>query len=124
MPNPKKSKISVAKGIMASNGNELQIVKQKQVELERAIIASGEVKLLAKEMNANNLMADNDRDDICMASGTDSPMRIVTILRNKVDINSSNLNKFMDILRREPYRFSDILNVLERKGDSAPYYNK
>ena len=113
---------------MASNGNELQIVKQKQVELERAIIASGEVKLLAIMMNTNNLMADNDRDDICMASGTDSAragsMRIVTILRNKVDINSSNLKKFMDILRREPYRFSDILNVLERKGDSAPYYNK
>ena len=98
------------------------LVKQKQVELQTAIISSGEWKLLACMMNADNLMADGDRDDICMASVTDraGSIRIVTILRNKVYTNSSNLEKFINILRSKPDVFSDILNVLERKGDSAP----
>ena len=37
-----------------------ELVRQKQVELEAAIVASEEVRLLAHKMNAAGLMADNE----------------------------------------------------------------
>ena len=91
-----------------------ELVRQKQVELEAAIVASEEVRLLAHKMNAAGLMADNE---ITAVGGTwwtneQRAGSILRILKSKVNINSSNLEKFKSILRSKS-EFEDILNVLE-----------
>ena len=80
-----------------------ELVRQKQVELVTAIVASGEVRLLANKMNAAGLMSNNDRDEITavrtLLTDRQRAGSVVTILRNKVDIKPSNLEKFKRILR-------------------------
>ena len=91
-------------------------MKQKQVQLEDAIVASGEVKLLASEMNSADIMADGYHDQIKAANTlwTDEERAglIVRVLRRKVRTNPNYLEKFMEILRSRS-EFRDILNVLE-----------
>ena len=92
-------------------------MRQKQVQLEVAIVASGEVKLLASEMNAAGIMADGDHDRITSVNtpltDRDRAGSIVKILRNKVDTNPIlYFEKFMEILRSRS-EFRDILDVFE-----------
>ena len=108
--------------MMASNvtGKEL---KERQVELEDAIIASGEIRLLAKKMNSAGLMSDSDHDDItavgtALMNDRDRAGSIVRILRNKAGINQDYFKKFIEILKSNS-AFSDILGVLEMKGKSS-----
>ena len=93
------------------------LVRQKQVELEAAIVACGDVRLLANEMNAAGLMANNVHAEITAVGGTwwtdeQRAGSIVRILRNKVNIKPSNLEKFKSILKSKS-EFEDILDVLE-----------
>ena len=108
--------------MMASNviNEELRLVVAKQVELEDAIIASGEIQLLAKRMNSVGLMSNRDRDDITtvLMNDRDRAESIVRILRNKVGINQDHFKKFIEILKCNSV-FSDILGVLEMKGKSS-----
>ena len=90
-------------------------MKQKQVQLEVAIVASGEVKLLASEMNSANIMADGYHDQIkANTQWTDEERAglIVRVLRKKVRTNPKYLEKFIEILRSRS-EFRDILDVLE-----------
>ena len=91
-------------------------MKQKQVQLEVAIVASGEVKLLAGEMNAAGIMADSDHDQIKAANTqwTDEERAglIVRVLKRKVRTNPKYLEKFMEILESRS-EFRDVLDVLE-----------
>ena len=93
-----------------------ELVRQKQVKLEAAIIASGEVRLLASEMNSAGLMSNKDHGEITAVGTwwTDGQRAgsIVTILRNKVNVNPSNLEKFIRILRSKS-EFEDIVGVFE-----------
>ena len=93
-----------------------KVIRQKQVELQAAIVASGEVKLLASKMNAAGLMSNKDHDEITgfKTWWTDGERAesVVKILRNKVDIKPSNLEKFKDILKSKS-EFEDILDLLE-----------
>ena len=104
----------------ASNVTGEELLRAKQVELEAAIIASGESRLLANKMNSAGLMSDSDHCDIT-AVGTvsmndkDKAGSIVRILRNKVGINQDHFKKFIEILKSNS-AFSDILDVLEMKG--------
>ena len=88
-------------------------MKQKQVQLEVAIIYSGEGILLASMMNSAGIMADADHDRIRAAnSHKERAGLIVKILRDKVNTNPKYLKKFMEILRSRS-EFSDILDVFE-----------
>ena len=91
-------------------------MKQKQVQLEVAIVASGEGKLLASEMNSAGIMADGDHDKIKAANtqwtDTEKAGLTVRILRDKLDTNPKYVEKFMEILRSRS-EFRDILEVLE-----------
>ena len=91
-------------------------MKQKQVQLEVAIVASGEGKLLASMMNSAGIMANDDHDRIRTANSQwtdrDKAGLIVRILRDKVNTNPKYLKKFMEILRSRS-EFSDILDVFE-----------
>ena len=103
---------------MASN-IEQSLVVTKQAELEDAIIASGEIRLLANKMNSAGLMSNSDRDDITAVktlwSDRDRAGSIVKILRDKVGINQDHFKKFIEILKSNS-SFSDILHVLGIKG--------
>ena len=103
---------------MASN-EELRLVVKKQVELNDAIIASGEIRLLANKMNSAGLMSNSDCDDITavktMWNDRDRAESIVKILKNKVGINQVHFKEFIAILRSNS-AFSDIIHVLEIKG--------
>ena len=98
---------------------ELRLVIKKQAELEDAIIASGEIRLLANKMNSAGLMSNSNRDDITAVrtlwNDRDRAGSIVRILKNKVDINQDYFEKFIEILRSN-FAFNDILHVLEIKG--------
>ena len=100
-------------------------MRQKQVQLEVAIVASGEVKLLASEMNSAGIMADDDHDKIKAANTqwTDKERAglIVKILRDKVGTNPKYLEKFMEILRFRS-EFRDILDVLETTAGKCYYF--
>ena len=91
-------------------------MKQKQEQLEDAIVACGEVKLLATKMNAAGIMADGDHDKIQAVNpqwtDRDKAGLIVRVLRRKVGTNSKYLEKFMEILGSRS-EFSDILDVLQ-----------
>ena len=91
-------------------------MKQKQVQLEVAIVASGEGKLLASMMNAADIMTDGDHGRIRAANTqwTDRERAelIVKILWDKVNTNPKYLEKFMEILRSRS-EFRDILDVFE-----------
>ena len=102
-------------------------MKQKQEQLEDAIVASGEVRLLATKMNAAGIMADGDHDKIKAANTqwTDRERAglIVRILRDKVGINPIYLENFMEILRSRS-EFRDILEVLEPTAGKCYYLIK
>ena len=95
----------------------LELVKQNQVQLEEAIVSSGEGKLLASEMNSAGIMADGDHDRIKAANTqwTDRERAglIVRILRDKVGTNPKYFEKFMDILKSRSAEFRDIIDVLK-----------
>ena len=99
---------------------ELKLVVEKQAEIEDAIIASGEMRLLAKKMNSVGLMSNSDHDDITAVktlwNDRDRAGSIVRILRDKVDINQDHFKTFIEILRSNSV-FSDILHVLGVKGE-------
>ena len=105
---------------MASN-EELRLVKEKQAELEDAIVASGEIRLLANKMNSAGLMSDSDHDDITAVrtwwTDRNRAGSIVRILKNKVGINQDYFKKFIKKLRSNS-AFNDILHVLEIKVNS------
>ena len=100
---------------------ELELVREKQVKLNDAIVASGVVKLLAREMNSAGLMSDDHHDDITEVktwwTDRDRAGSIVKILRDKVRLKPTNLEKFMNILRSNS-QFRDILDVLETTADN------
>ena len=102
-------------------------MKQKQVQLEDAIVASGEGKLLASMMNSAGIMADGDHNKIKAANTqwTDRERAglIVRILRDKVGVNPKYLEKFMEILRSRS-EFRDILDVLETTTGKCLYIFK
>ena len=106
---------------MASNiiNEELRLVVEKRAKLEAAIIASGEIRLLANEMNSAGLMSNSDHDDITAVktlwNDRDRAGSIVRILKNKVGINQVHFKEFIAILRSNSV-FSDILHVLGMKG--------
>ena len=106
---------------MASNiiNEELRLVVEKQAELEAAIVASGEIRLLANKMNSAGLISNSDHDDITAVktlwNDRDRAELIVRILRDKVGINQDYFKKFIKILRSNS-AFSDILHVLGMKG--------
>ena len=92
---------------------EYRLVCQKQTELEAAIIASGEIRSLARKMNSANFnMSQSDYDDI---NDRDRAGFIVGILRDNVHTNRHYFYSFIEILESNPV-FSDILGVLEKKG--------
>ena len=107
---------------MASNiiNEEPRLVVEKQAELQDAIIASGEIRLLANKMNSAGLMSNSNHDDITAVktlwNDRDRAGSIVRILRDKVDINQDHFKKFIEILRSNSV-FSDILHVLGIKGN-------
>ena len=89
------------------------LVKQKQVELNAAIVASGEVKLLASMMNLAGLMSDGHHDDItAVETWLTDRERARSIVRILLRSTVRNLEKFKDILRSKS-EFKDILQVLE-----------
>ena len=100
-----------------ANNEKLDLVRQKQVELENVIVSSGEVKSLAKRMNSVGLMSDSNRDlDI---TGLKTPWtdkeragEIVRILMEKLLTNPDYFEKFVYILRNDS-RFKDICDVLK-----------
>ena len=100
--------------MMASNVTGEELLRAKQVELEAAINASGEIRLLANKMNSAGLMSNSDHYDITM-NDREKAGSIVRILRDKVGINQDYLKKFIEILKSNS-AFSDILGVLEMKG--------
>ena len=77
------------------------VVEEKQAEIEDAIIASGEKRLLAKKMNSAGLMSNSDRDDITAVktlwNDRDRAGSIVRILRDKVDINQDYFKKNIEM---------------------------
>ena len=91
-------------------------MKQNQEQLEDAIVASGEVKLLATKMNSAGIMADGDHDKIKTANSqwTDRERAglMVRVLRDKVNIDPKYLEEFMEILGSKS-EFKDILKVLK-----------
>ena len=91
-----------------------ELLRQKQVDLEAAIVASGDVKLLANKMYAAGLMAESDHDEITAVrmwlTDRQRAGSILRILRNTVNINSSNLEKFISILRSRS-EFEDVLEA-------------
>ena len=105
---------------MASN-----LVRKKQIEIEDAIVASGEVRLLANELNSALLMSDSDHSRITSVriALNDQEMagEIVKILKNKFSTNQGNFEKFMTILNSNP-AFEDILGVFQTAGNYYYYY--
>ena len=98
---------------------EYRLVYHKQEELEAAIIASGDIRSLARKMNSENLMSNSDCEGIISAAGPLNDREraglIVSILRDNVRTNRHNFYLFIEILKSNPV-FSDILGVLGMKG--------
>ena len=99
-----------------ANSEKLDLVRQKQLELEKAIVSSGEVKSLAKRMNTGSLMSDKDSDAITdLETGWTDKERageIVRILMDKVRSNPDYFEKFVNILSSDSM-FKDIYDVLK-----------
>ena len=99
-----------------ANNEKLDLVRWKQLELENAIVSSGEVESLAKRMNSVGLMSDSKCNDITGLekrwSDKERAGEIVRILKDKVRTSQDHFKKFVDILSSDSM-FKDIYDVLK-----------
>ena len=93
-----------------------ELLRRKQGVLERAIVASGTLDLLASEMNSVHLLPDSKYDEIkpvkTLLNENDKAKVIVSALRRKVELKEDNFKKFEDILQNNKDEFEDIIDVL------------
>ncbi len=94
------------------------MLREYTEKLEMALVP--ELMFVANEMNKAYLLSDTELEDIKALPSLSKPQcKIVSTVRRLVMLNSSNFEKFVDILKKKPQIFETILNLLSRDGSSS-----
>ncbi len=86
--------------------------------LELALVP--ELLFVANEMNKAYLLSDTELEEIkavpSLLTSDQKAGKIVSTVKRMVKLNSSNFEKFVDILKKKPQTFKTIINMLSRDG--------
>ncbi len=97
---------------------ETQVLRDHTDMLEMALVP--ELLFVANEMNKAFLLSDTELEEIkavpSLLTSDQKAGKIVSTVKRMVKLNSSNFEKFVDILRKKPQTFKTIINMLSRDG--------
>ena len=90
-----------------------ELLRSKQGDLEKAIVASGTLDSLASKMNSVRLLPDATYEEFkSLTNDNKKAGLLVSALRKKVDLKEDHFKKFKDILQKNKDEFEDIIDVL------------
>ena len=93
---------------------ETQVLRNHTAKLEIALVP--ELLFVAHEMNKAYLLSDNELDEIIaipsLLTSSQKAGKIVSTVKRMVKLNSSNFDKFVDILKEKSQTFETIINLL------------
>ena len=95
---------------------ETKVLKDNTEMLETALVP--ELQFVANELNKAYLLSDPELEEIkavpSLLTSAQKAGKIVSALKRKVKLKSSNFEKFIDILKKKPQFFETIINMLLR----------
>ncbi len=93
---------------------ETKVLRDRTEMLEIALVP--ELLFVANEMNKAYLLSDTELEEIqevpSLLTSAQKAGKIVSTVKSMVKINSSNFEKFADILKKKPQIFETIINIL------------
>ncbi len=94
------------------------MLRENAEKLEMALVP--ELMFVANEMNKAYLLSDTELGVIkAFPNDFQKAGQIVSTVKRLVMLNSSNFEKFVDILKKKPQIFETILNLLSRDGSPS-----
>ncbi len=95
---------------------ETQVLRDHTEKLEIALVP--ELLFVANEMNKAYLLSDTELGEIkavpSLLTSDQRASKIVSTVKSIVKLNSSNFEKFVDILKKKPKIFETIISKLSR----------
>ena len=95
---------------------ETQVLRDHTEKLETALVP--ELLFVVHEMNKAYLLSDTELEEIktvpSLLTSDQKAGKIVSTVKRMVKLNSSNFEKFVDILKKKPQIFETILSYLSR----------
>ena len=97
---------------------ETQALREHTGKLELALIL--DILFVANELNKAYILSDTELEEIkavpSSLHNSQKAGKILSTVKIMVKLNSSNFDKFVDILKKKPQTFNTILNLLSRDG--------
>ncbi len=97
---------------------ETQALREHTGKLEKALVS--DFLFVANELNKAYILSDTELEEIkavpSLLNDSQKAGKILSTVKRLVRVNSSNFEKFVDILKKKPQTFSTILNLLSRDG--------
>lgn len=97
-----------------------ELLRKHRISLEKVVTQN--MTWLAHKMNSSGLLPDETHSDVInprsMLTEAQKATNIVQSLKKKVDIDRSNWDKFVEILKQEPL-YSDILTLFSHEPVSV-----
>ena len=101
---------------------ETQVLRNHTEMLEMALVP--ELLFVAHEMNKAYLLSDTELDEIkvvpSLLNDNQKAGKMVSALKRMVKLNSSNFDKFVDILKKKSQTFETIINLLLKSNHDLP----
>ncbi len=99
---------------------QTKVLRDHTEMLEIALVP--ELLFVAHEMNKAYLLSDTELEEIkavpSLLTSAQKAGKIVSTVKRMVKLNSSNFEKFFDILKKKPQIFETIINTLSRSSMS------